>query len=317
MLKLADMFAGTGAFSVGFHETGKVQTVFANDMEATSKKIYDRNFGVPLTLGDINQLCVNNIPKMDILTGGFPCQPFSIAGLRKGFEDERSNVFWTIMRIIDKHSPRCVVLENVKNLVNHDKGKTFQVVQDEITKRGYYIKYKILNTCKVTNVPQNRERIYIVCFKDAREAELFQFPKEVDDLRPIVDFLMPMDVPAKYYYGSHVKVWDTIKHTIVKDVRRENVIYQLRRNYVRENKKKVCPTLTANMGSGGNNVPILRDGIGIRKLMPRECFNLQGFPVTYSIDSLTDTALYKLAGNAVSVEVVRKVAIAVVQALVG
>jgi len=317
MLGLVDLFAGTGAFSIGFHETGRVRTIFANDIEATSKKIFDRNCEVPLTLGDINDLGVDTIPKMDILTGGFPCQPFSVAGLRKGFEDKRSNVFWTIMSIIDKHEPRCVVLENVKNLVGHDDGKTFEIIQQEIKNRGYFIKYKVLNTSKVTNIPQNRERIYIVCFKDAAAAELFEFPPEVDELRPISDFLIPVDaqVPAKYYYGDNLKIWDIIKDDITKDVRRDNTIYQLRRKYVRENKKNVCPTLTANMGGGGHNVPLLRDSVGIRKLMPRECFNLQGFPETYVLDGLSDTALYKLAGNAVSVGVVRKIALAVIQAL--
>ena len=142
-LKLVDLFSGTGAFTLGFENTKKVKCVFANDMVDWSKKIYDFNFDHKLTLQDLNDINVANIPSHDILTGGFPCQPFSIAGKQEGFNDTRSNVFWKILSIIDHHKPCCVILENVKNLISHDDKKTFKTIQKNLTERGYHIHYKL------------------------------------------------------------------------------------------------------------------------------------------------------------------------------
>ena len=143
--KMIDLFAGTGAFTRAFENTGRVKCVFSNDMVEPSKQIYDFNFNHELTLANLNDIDVETIPKHDILTGGFPCQPFSIAGKREGFQDERSNVFWKILEIIDKHEPACVILENVKNLVTHDEKRTFETIKAELEKRNYHIRYKILN----------------------------------------------------------------------------------------------------------------------------------------------------------------------------
>ena len=142
-LKMIDLFAGTGAFSLAFNN---VDVVFANDMVDHSKKAYDANFKHKLTLKDLNDIKVEDIPPHDILTGGFPCQPFSIAGHQEGFKDERSNVFWKILSIIDHHEPKCVILENVKNLLSHDDHKTFEIIKSNLEKKGYYVCYKVLNT---------------------------------------------------------------------------------------------------------------------------------------------------------------------------
>jgi len=303
-LKMIDLFAGTGAFSLAFESTKKVDVVFANDMEKTSKQIYDLNFNHKLTLADIDKFDVNLIPSHDILTGGFPCQPFSIAGKQQGFSDKRSNVFWKILEIIDKHSPSCIVLENVKNLTSHDGGNTFSVIKSNLVNRGYHLHYKVLNTSEITQVPQNRERIYIVGFKQKEMADKFNldFPSQTN-LK--IGSLLETSVPGKYYYGNNVKIYGKL----VSDVVKKDVIYQYRRYYVRENKSNVCPTLTYNMGSGGHNVPILLDSNGIRKLTPKECFNFQGFPQTYIVPSnISDSGLYKLAGNAVSYPVVELIA---------
>lgn len=302
-LRLIDLFAGTGAFSLAFEETGKVQTVFSNDMVDHSKKIYDANFDHKLTLKNLNDIKVEDIPPHDILTGGFPCQPFSIAGYQEGFNDERSNVFWKILAIIDHHKPKCVILENVKNLVSHDEKKTFQTIKANLEGRGYHVRFKVLNTAEITGIPQHRERIYIVCFKskDIFDKFTLDFPKI--QKRPIADML-EQDVPQKYYYTDASSTWNLVKESVTK----KDTIYQYRRVYVRENKSNECPTLTANMGGGGHNVPLILDNKGIRKLTPRECFNFQGFPTTYTLPNLSDTNLYKLAGNAVSVPVVRLIA---------
>lgn len=302
-LKMIDLFAGTGAFTLAFQSTNQVQVVFGNDMVVHSKKIYDDNFHHTLTLKDLNDVHVEEIPSHDILTGGFPCQPFSIAGLQEGFNDERSNVFWKILSIIDHHQPKCVILENVKNLLSHDEKKTFQTIKRNLEQKGYHVCYKVLNTAEITGIPQHRERIYIVCIKSKAVFDKFtlDFPKI--EKRKISEFL-EKDIPAKYYYTDKSSTWNLVKEGVVK----KDTIYQYRRVYVRENKSSECPTLTANMGGGGHNVPLVLDSKGIRKLTPRECFNFQGFPLSYKLPNISDSNLYKLAGNAVSVPVVTLIA---------
>jgi DNA (cytosine-5)-methyltransferase 1 len=293
---MIDLFAGTGAFTLAFKD--KAETVFANDMVEASKKAYDaQGFDHELTLKDLNDIKVEDIPPHDILTGGFPCQPFSIAGKREGFDDTRSNVFWKILEIIDYHSPRCIILENVKNLISHDDKKTFETIKSNLEERGYYLTYKVLNTAEITGIPQHRERIYIVGLKSDQKLSL-DFPlKQKAPIQSLLDAI----VPQKYYYTASSSTWPLISQAIVK----QDTIYQYRRVYVRENKSNECPTLTANMGEGGHNVPLVLDLKGIRKLTPRECFRFQGFPDSYVLPTLSDSKLYKLAGNAVSLPVVK------------
>jgi DNA (cytosine-5)-methyltransferase 1 len=299
---LVDLFCGTGAFSYAFHQTEKVKTIFANDMLDSSEKIFNLNNNIKLTKQNLIDIEDSNIPKSDIITAGFPCQPFSIAGMQKGFDDERSNVFWKILSIVKNNNPKIVILENVKNLQSHDDGNTFKIIIDNLEKLNYYIKYSILNTSKITGIPQNRERIYIVCFKDKIMYDNFDFNFPEIDLKPITEFL-ENNIPEKYYYNDSTIIYNELKTNVIKHIT-TNTIYQYRRYYVRENKNNVCPTLTANMGSGGHNVPIILDDKGIRKLTPRECFNLQGFPSNYKLPSISTSKLYSLAGNAVSIPVV-------------
>jgi len=299
---LVDLFCGTGAFSYAFHQTEKVKTIFANDMLDSSEKIFNLNNNIKLTKQNLINIEDSNIPKSDIITAGFPCQPFSIAGMQKGFDDERSNVFWKILSIVKNNNPKIVILENVKNLQSHDNGNTFKIIIDNLEKLNYYIKYSILNTSKITGIPQNRERIYIVCFKDKIMYDNFDFNFPEIDLKPITEFL-ENNIPEKYYYNDSTIIYNELETNVIKHIT-TNTIYQYRRYYVRENKNNVCPTLTANMGSGGHNVPIILDDKGIRKLTPRECFNLQGFPSNYKLPSISTSKLYSLAGNAVSIPVV-------------
>jgi DNA (cytosine-5)-methyltransferase 1 len=306
-IRFIDLFAGTGAFKLALEKTHtQFRCVFSNDMMDSSETIYKANHpNCFFQKEDIQKIKVEDIPAHDMLCAGFPCQPFSIAGQQKGFEDERANVFWKLMEIIQFHRPQILLLENVKNLKSHDEGRTFQIITKELTNAGYHIKYDILDTCKITDIPQHRERVYIACFLDKAKCDAFDFDFENVPNQPISD-LLEMEVPQKYYYTEKLKVYAEVKANITKPVQTDNVLYQYRRYYVRENKHHCCPTLTANMGSGGHNVPLLLDGDkGIRKLTPRECFHLQGFPKDYVLPSmLKDTELYKLAGNAVSVPVV-------------
>ena len=303
---LIDLFCGTGAFSYAFHQTNKVNTIFANDMLDSSEEIFNLNYNIKLTKQSLIDIPDNDIPKSDILTAGFPCQPFSIAGMQKGFDDDRSNVFWKILSIIKNNNPGIVILENVKNLQSHDNGNTFKIIIENLEKLDYYVKYSILNTSKITGIPQNRERIYIICFKDKNMFDHFNFDFPEIKLKTISTFL-EKDIPDKYYYNNSTIIYDELQKNVVKHIS-SNTIYQYRRYYVRENKNNVCPTLTANMGGGGHNVPIILDDKGIRKLTPRECFNLQGFPNEYKLPCISTNKLYSLSGNAVSIPVVALIA---------
>jgi len=304
-IKILDLFAGIGGIKIGFENAG-FECIFSNDFDKDCKITYDLNFfgdQKSLALGDISKISSNIIPDFDILTGGFPCQPFSIAGYRKGFDDGgRGNLFFEIVRILKDKNPRAFLLENVKNLKNHDNGNTLKVIYSELQKLGYHVIDKVLNTMEYGNIPQNRERIYIVGFLDQKAFNNFSFPEKVPLVKTVKDCL-EKNVDEKYYYNGK-----SLFPKLNKEVVKSNTVYQWRRQYVRENKNNVCPTLTANMGMGGHNVPIIIDNKGIRKLTPRECANFQGFPNTFKLPNIADSCLYKQFGNSVSVPVVQKIA---------
>ena len=300
-LKMIDLCAGTGAFTYAFESSKLVDVVFANDMDESSKIIYDLNFKHELTLGNICNIDVKKIPSHNILTAGFPCQPFSIAGKQKGFDDVRSNVFWKILEIIQHHKPECIILENVKNLASHDNGDTLKTIKTSLEKENYHIMYKILNTSDITEIPQHRERIYIICLKN--EILFKKFNLDFPHITKLgIKDMLSTTVNKKYYYNDPES---NIHKMVTEAVKNKLTVYQFRRKYVRENKNNECPTLTANMGTGGHNVPLILDTKGARKLIPKECFNFQGFPKEYKLPDLADSRLYKLAGNAVSVPVVK------------
>ncbi len=302
--KTVDLFAGVGGIRLGFEKAG-FSTVFANDFEAKCADTYNKNFDTAkLVVEDITKISTKDIPDCDFVLGGFPCQAFSIAGYRHGFNDikGRGNLFFDIARIIKDKQPTGFLLENVKNLKSHDGGKTFSIIEQTLNELGYTIKSKVLNSMEYGNVPQNRERIYIVGFKDKKKTEEFEFPEPVK-LTLSIKNVLEKNVSEKYYYNGK-PLYDKIKDDIIE----ENQVYQWRRKYVRQNKKGVSPTLTANMGMGGHNVPIIFDGKGIRKLTPRECFRLQGFPDSYKLPDIADSALYKQAGNSVSTTVLERIA---------
>ena len=311
-LKTIDLYAGIGGIRLGFEHAG-FETVFSNDIEIACKTTFDLNFKTtPLTVADIGGIKPSSLPNFDFLLAGFPCQPFSIAGYRKGFEDtERGNQFLNIVEILKVKKPMGFLLENVKNLKGHDGGKTFKIIEEALASIGYHIKVQVMNSMEYGNVPQNRERIYIVGFKDKKYFDKFEFPKPTALKLTIADIL-EKDVPEKYYYKKDSVLYPKLKNEIVK----RNTVYQWRRKYVRENKKGVVPTLTANMGTGGHNVPLILDSKGIRKLTPKECLNAQGFPKCYMIPkNLSDSKIYKQAGNSVTVTVIEKVAQNIVKAI--
>jgi DNA (cytosine-5)-methyltransferase 1 len=310
--RVGELFAGIGGIGLGFREAG-FELAWANEIDAKACITYRANFKHLLIEGDMKQINPEELSAIDVLTGGFPCQAFSIAGYRKGFKDERGNLFLNILRYVDVLKPKVVFLENDKNLATHDRGLTFEVIQKKIKSTGYVIRATVLNTAHYSDIPQNRERIYIVCFKDAKIAKRFEFPERVV-CRRSVRSLLETNVSDAFSYAK-TKFYDQLK-TEITDL---DTVYQWRRMYVRKNKSGLCPTLTANMGTGGHNVPLVLDEKnGIRKLTPRECARLQGFPDDYRFpESLPNSVLYKQIGNSVSVPVVRAIAEKIMKALEG
>lgn len=309
--KSLDLFAGIGGMRLGFEKAG-FQTVYSNDFDHFCKVTYDSNFlDAQLHVEDIAKIKSEKLPNFDILLAGFPCQSFSIAGYRRGFLDEgRGDLFFEIVRILREKKPTAIFLENVKNLKTHDNGKTFKIISDALTDLGYYIKANVLNSMEYGNVLQNRERIYIVGFKSQKKLDAFVFPERIKLSKSIKDVL-ETKVADKYYYHNN-SIYSQLEKEIISSER----FYQWRRKYVRENKSGVCPTLTANMGTGGHNVPLIRDIKGIRKLTPRECARLQGFPDSFVLpDILADSKIYKQIGNSVTVPVVEKIAINIKEVL--
>lgn len=309
-MKCASFFAGVGGIDIGFEKAG-FDTVYANELDKFAVTTLKENFDFIIDHRDIRDVKTNEIPDFDIMLGGFPCQAFSVAGYRQGFDDEkgRGNLFFELERIFSEKQPPVIFLENVKNLVSHDKGNTFKVILDSLHKHGYHVSHQVLNASEYGNIPQNRERIYIVCFKDEQTHKRFVFPEKIPLTKRISDLLENEDtIDARYFYTAKTPFFDQL----IEDVVDAETLYQWRRKYVRANKNNLCPTLTANMGTGGHNVPLLnvqKKASTIRKLTPRECFNFQGYPADYKLPKdMSNANLYKQAGNSVVVPVIERIA---------
>ena len=304
-LKVGSLYAGVGGICLGFKKSG-FNIAWANEYDKNACITYRKNFNHNLIEGDIMEINIDSLEKIDVLAGGFPCQPFSVAGYRKGFEDNRGNHFFRMLDFVDKMKPKILFFENVKNLVGHDKGNTFKVIKKEIEKRDYSFHAKVLNTKDYGNVPHNRERIFIIGFDKKVYPEnykLFDFPNKEKLTKTVNDIFNNEKVDEKFYYGEDKYMYEMLKA----DMLREDTVYQFRRQYVRENKSNVCPTLTANMGTGGHNVPLIKTKFGLRKLTPKECFDFQGFPKSFKLPQIANSHLYKQAGNSVSMPVIERI----------
>jgi DNA (cytosine-5)-methyltransferase 1 len=312
--KFIDLFAGIGGFHLAMHNVGG-KCVFASEWDKYARVTYEQNFKkISPELfkngkynWDINDVNPNEIDDFEVLCAGFPCQPFSIAGKREGFNDTRGTLFFNIEKIISIKKPKVVFLENVKNLVSHDKGKTFNTIIEILEKKlGYKVYWRVLNSATSSNVPQNRERIFIIAFDpiQVRNHGDFRFPDLIPLKKTIRDVIENGKQDDNLYYKENHQYFPELKKTIIS----KDTIYQWRRVYVRENKSNVCPTLTANMGTGGHNVPLILDDYGIRKLTPRECLAFQGFPKDFKLpENMANSHCYKQAGNSVVVPLIQKV----------
>lgn len=290
-----DLFAGCGGIRQGMESAG-FSTVFANDFNPDCKPTWDINGWDNLLIKDLNLIEPDELPPFNCLTGGFPCQPFSMAGKRLGFQDTRGTLFFKVAELLHHRRPETFLLENVKQLYHHDGGKTFKtilrVLQEDL---GYDVHYKVLNSMDY-GVPQNRERVFIVGFKNKTD---FKFPDPVP-LTVSVKDLLDDEVGEEYYYREDHKHYGVISRHVTD----ENKVYQWRWSYVRENKKNVCPTILAS-----NMQPTLvKVKDGIRTITPREGFRLQGFPEEFKIPELSDRKLFHQIGNSVSVPVIKAIA---------
>ncbi|WP_413862189.1 DNA cytosine methyltransferase [Methanobrevibacter sp. UBA417] len=301
--KFIDLFSGIGGFRLAFESVGGV-CVFSSDIDKWANETYFLNFNVH-PKGDITKIPAENIPDHDILCAGFPCQPFSIGGYRKGFCDTRGTLFFEVERILKSKMPKAFLLENVKGLVNHDKGRTFKVIKNSLKNLGYTIFYKVLNS-KDFGIPQNRERIYIVGFKN--KVSSFDFPAPILSKSNINDLL---ENGVKGYDLSEIASNHLKKHYanyVAKNKVNKNFpifATEIRPSRCSMRNDGYSPCLTAKMGTGGNNVPVLvREN---RKLTVRECLRLQGFPESFKMKENYSQS-YKQIGNSVSVPVVRLIA---------
>lgn len=313
-LTCASFFAGVGGIDIAFESTQKFEVIYANEIDSYPVKTYELNSKVKVDNRSISDVLPSEIPSFDIALAGFPCTDISVAGERKGLYNEdgsytRSGLFFELMRIIHHKKPKIIFLENVKNLVGHDKGQTFKLILDALKQEGYSSPfYDVLNAMDYGNVPQNRERIYIVAFRDDLNITEFKFPEPIKlekKISDIIDFDNQLD--EKYYY-TEGKYKGDIYSKLVEAMDDPNTVYQWRRKYVRKNKSGVVPTLTANQGEGGHNVCLIKTKHGIRKMTPKECFNAQGFPSEFKLPEIAPSRLYKQAGNSVCVSVIKRIA---------
>lgn len=317
MYKSIDLFAGIGGIRLGFAQAfgDDIKTVFISEWNEKAVETYKANFNDSVdVVGDITKVDENDIPEHDILLAGFPCQAFSLAGHKKGFEDARGTLFFDVARIIKRHKPKVVFCENVKNLVNHDRGRTFQVIKNILEELGYKVFYQVLNS-KNFGVPQNRERIYIVAFRKDIAPERFAFPEKTDDTKIVKDILEESEVSSKYY----------LSNAYLESLKRHKERHALKGNgfgyEIRDIDSIAGAIVCGGMGRERNLIvdkrltdfkPVthIKGEINreyIRKMTPREWARLQGFPDDFKL-VVADTHLYKQFGNSVTVPVIRAIA---------
>ena len=299
-MRILSLFSGCGGLDKGFVDAG-YDVVWANDFDKYAVQTYQANFGDHIVMGDINKIEITDLPAFDMLIGGFPCQPFSMMGEERGFEDARGTLFFRIAEILkykieQNEKPRVVVLENVRSLKTHNKGKTFKTILSILENDlGYKVFYDILNTADY-GIPQTRNRTYIVCF--ANEAADFSFPEKMP-LNSTLQDLLETDVDDKYFLS------DKILPTILSD---GTGGYKAKSEIDLKIARPLCATM-AKMHRACQDNYVTQNG-RVRRLTPRECARLQGFNDEFVIP-VSDSQAYKQFGNAVTVNVSRAVAQAV------
>jgi DNA (cytosine-5)-methyltransferase 1 len=306
MIKFIDLFCGLGGFRLAF-EKQKCKCVFSSDIDEAVAKVYEDNFG-EYPAGDITKIEAKDIPDFDILCGGFPCQSFSIAGKRLGFEDARGTMFFEVARILKEKKPKAFLLENVKGLTNHDGGKTLQTILDILDDLGYDFDYRVLNASDY-GIPQGRERWYCVGIRkdlkiDVKNSKIF--PQQHELLLFTYDSVIDESVKDEVYMNSPTCENNIQMHLekVGNKTSKYTLAYEIRPSRCQFKANGVAPTLTAKMGTGGNNVPVVVELH--RKLTEKECLKLMGFPDSYKIGK--GSQAYKQIGNSVVVPVITIIA---------
>jgi len=313
------LFAGIGGLCFGFKAAG-IPTLWANENDANASATYRANFRkVRLIEKDVRQLTVrgDRLEPVDIMHAGFPCQSFSQAGERLGFEDERGKLFFEIIRLVKefgKNKPPVIVLENAPNIVSGDGGAWFQEIVRQLQLAGYWFRQsntKVLDLFEYTPIPQKRARLFMIAwsmdhFRDGR-TEFPEPPEQMEkDITRFIDFLGKKD--DHYYLPIENRYFKMIGNRNV-DTPKQKHLYHLRKFVIRQKEPNVCPTLTANMGRGGHNVPFIWDRGGLRKLTEAECLKLQGFPPSFRfVDEMSPNHRYTQIGNAVAPPIAKMVA---------
>lgn len=304
-LKVCSLFSGIGGIDLGFKQAG-FDIVWANEFDKDAATTYRHNFGGEhLVKKDIRKVDVSKIPDFDILVAGFPCQSFSTAGKQLGFKDPRGDLFFQVERVVKVKRPNVIFLENVSNLLDHDEGKSFLTVYNTLVPYGYSFKYKVMDACLYGNVPQHRERIFIVAFLDENLCEQFVFPEEIELTTKINDLVDRSIKHSDCYYYTDLNNYYSKLKRIVKS---KTDVYRIYDYGVSNKSYKICPTMTAYMGKCNERVPIVLDDFGIRRLTPYECLALQGFPKEFKFPKITLESAYKQCGNSVAVPVIRRIA---------
>jgi DNA (cytosine-5)-methyltransferase 1 len=299
IFKTIDLFAGIGGIRLGFQYYG-CENVFSCEWDKHAQAMYEANFNEK-PFGDINLIKPEDIPDHDILLAGFPCQPFSVAGKGLGFSDTRGTLFFNVESILKAKNPTVFLLENVKRLTTHDSGRTFRVILDKLNGLGYTVYHKVLNSLDY-GIPQKRERIYIVGFKDKIQ---FEFPKPLGFYRPLSEFLeKDEDVPANYFISENLKQkrFQAVKGTPpYPSIWHENIGGNI----------SALPYSCALRAGGSYNYLVVN---GVRRLTGREMLRLQGFPDDFVIN-IPYSQVRKVAGNSVTVSVIKSIAYEIIKAL--
>ena len=310
-ITVGSMFACICGICLAFKQNG-CQLVWANEIDKYACKTYRLNFGAEyLVEDDIQKISIKDIPKFDILTAGFPCQAFSSVGLQAGFNDPRGNLFFETARVINGINPKVVFLENVANLAKHDEGKTFEVILETLKNLGYQTVYKIMNAKDYGNIPQQRNRIYIVAFKYKKHLNQFEFPNMISLTQTAFDLFDKEKQDEKYYMHGH-RMWRQMME-YMNDRKR---VYRFTDWGISRGMEGICPTLLAAMGSRFERIPFFYDDYSVRLMTPRECARLQGFPESYILPIENEKQVYKQIGNSVCVPVVYRIAQNIVKSLI-
>lgn len=309
-ITVGSMFAGIGGICLGFKQNG-CELIWANEIDKYACKTYRLNFGDSyLVEGDIQKIDTKDISKFDILTAGFPCQAFSSVGLLQGFDDPRGNLFFETARVINAVKPRAVFLENVANLVKHDEGRTFEVIIKTLNNLGYHVVWQVMNAKEYGNLPQQRNRIYIVAFKYKKNLVKFRFPEQIPLTRTAFDLYDKERQADKYYMDGH-RMWDRMMEYMTDRKR----VYRFTDWGLSRGMEGICPTLLAAMGSRFERIPFFYDDYSVRLMTPRECARLQGFPEDYILPEQHEKQVYKQIGNSVCVPIINRIAENIVKSL--